>query len=160
MRFDYKKEKYYLSCMTPFYVPKLPIHASMSTVTLSIKLQSTKIWDLTIKRKNIIFLVWLHFMFLNCPSMPPCQLQPYLHKNTEPSMSHERLKIFKTKKFEFETYEKSLDPTTNCNFPNSKLFCSLIWEHFFLSFLVSSLTRSRDSSKNSKKLSYLREKNH
>ena len=78
-------------------------------------------------------LCWLHFMFLDCPSMPPCQLQPYLHISRKPSISHERLKIYKTKKSEFETYEKSPDPTTDCYFPNLKPFFSLIWEYFSLS---------------------------
>ena len=83
-------------------------------------------------------LCWLPFMFFDCPSMPPCQLQPYLHITRKPSMSHEKLKIYKTKKFEFETYEKSPNLTTRCNFPNLNPFFSLIWEHFSLSLLVSS----------------------
>ena len=64
-------------------------------------------------------------------------------------MSQERLKILKTQKFEFETYEKSLDPTTSSSFHNLKLFFSL---------LVSSSTRSQDLSKISQKLSHLRKK--
>ena len=52
-------------------------------------------------------------------------------------MSHERLKIYKTEKSEFETYEKSLNPTTDCYFPNMKPFFSLIWEHFSLSLSLS-----------------------
>ena len=90
------------------------------------------------KEKILSFLCtlcWLHFMFLDCPSMPPCQLQPCLHISSKPSMSQKRLKILKTKKSEFETNEKSLDPTTDCYFPNMKPFFSLIWEHSSLSWL-------------------------
>ena len=45
MRFDYQRGKYYFSreniiflvhsLLTPFYVPRLPLHASMSVATLS-----------------------------------------------------------------------------------------------------------------------------
>ena len=73
-------------------------------------------------------------------------------------MSQKRLKISKTEKSEFETYEKSLDPTTDCYFPNMKPLVSLIWEHFSLSLLASSPTQSRNPSKISQKLSHLREK--
>ena len=43
----------------------------------SIKLQSTKIWDLTIKGENIIFIVQLHFIFLDYPSMSAATLSPH-----------------------------------------------------------------------------------
>ena len=49
-------------------------------------------------------------------------------------MSHEKLKMLKIGKSEFETFEKSPDPTTSYNFPNLKLFFSLNWEHFSLSW--------------------------
>ena len=98
-------------------------------------------------------LCWLHFMFLDCPSMPPCQLQPYLHISRKPSMSHERLKIYKIEKSEFKTYEKSPNSTTSCSFPNLKPFFSDLGTclslSLSLSFLVSSPTRSWDPSKNS-----------
>ena len=81
------------------------------------KPQSAGIWDLTIKEENII--VFVHslltpFYVPRLPlhaSMPACQLQPYLHINSKPSMSQERLKILKIEKSDFETYEKSPNPT-------------------------------------------------
>ena len=73
-------------------------------------------------------------------------------------MSQERLKILKAEKSEFETYEKSLDPTTGCYFPNLKPFFSLIREHLSLFLLASSPTQFQDPSKISQKLSHLRKK--
>ena len=72
-------------------------------------------------------------------------------------MSHERLKNFKTGKSKFETYEKSLNLTTNYNFPNLKLFFSLIWEHFSLSWFHHPHD-PETHLKITKKMSYLREK--
>ena len=80
-------------------------------------------------------LCWLQFIFLDCPSMPPYQLQPCLHISKKPSMPMREWNFLKQKS-KFETYEKWPDLTTISNFLNLK-FSSLWFESISLSLPLS-----------------------